>query len=143
MIIAGTLTGNDPLKGWLAGLICIFVACIGQEAIYAFDRFSFVRRDKDGGFAIDASGALPDGRSFQGPGELASLLQGDREAFALAFTSKLLTYGLGRGLERYDRPTVKAIATQAAGDDYRFSRIVLEIVKSLPFQSRRAEKPRS
>ena len=100
-------------------------------------------RDKDGGFAIDASGALPDGRSFKGPGELASLLQGDREAFALAFTSKLLTYGLGRGLERYDRPTVKAIAAQAAGDDYRFSRIVLEIVKSLPFQSRRAERPRS
>jgi len=100
-------------------------------------------RDKDGGFAIDASGALPDGRSFKGPGELASLLQADREEFALAFTSKLLTYALGRGLERYDRATVRSIAAHAAEDEHRFSRVVLEIVKSLPFQSRRAERPRT
>jgi hypothetical protein len=100
-------------------------------------------RDKDGGVAIDASGTLPDGRRFSGPGELAGILQADRGEFALAFTSKLLIYALGRGLERYDRPTVKAIATKAAEDDYRFSRIVLEIVKSLPFQSRRPEAPRS
>src|SRR5215213_3137735 len=41
VIVAGTLTGSDPLKGWIAGLIGIFVATIGQEAIYAYDRFSF------------------------------------------------------------------------------------------------------
>jgi hypothetical protein len=97
-------------------------------------------REKDGGFAIDASGALPDGRRFAGPVELASLLQGDREEFVAAFTSKLLTYALGRGLERYDRATVKAIAAGSAQDQYRFSRIVLEIVKSLPFNSRRPER---
>jgi putative tricarboxylic transport membrane protein len=45
VIIAGTLTGNDPLKGWIAGLIGIFTATIGQEAIYAFDRFSYGSRD--------------------------------------------------------------------------------------------------
>jgi hypothetical protein len=100
-------------------------------------------RDKDGGFAIDASGALPDGRRFSGPGELAGILQADRGEFAVALTSKLLIYALGRGLERYDRPTVKAIAAKAAEDDYRFSRIVLEIVKSLPFQSRHPETPGS
>ncbi len=43
VIIAGTLTGDDPLKGWIAGLIGIFTASIGQEAIYAYDRFTFGR----------------------------------------------------------------------------------------------------
>ena len=52
MIIAGTLTGNDPLKGWIAGLIGIFTAAIGQEAIYAYDRFSFGSRDLAGGFQL-------------------------------------------------------------------------------------------
>jgi hypothetical protein len=97
-------------------------------------------REKDGTFAIDASGALPDGRRFGGPAELAGLLQADRDEFALAFTGKLLTYSLGRGLERYDRPTVKQIAVRAREDDYRFSRLVLEVARSLPFQSRRAEQ---
>ena len=52
VIIAGTLTGNDPLKGWIAGLIGIFTACVGQEAIYAYDRFSFGSRDLAGGFNL-------------------------------------------------------------------------------------------
>ena len=52
VIVAGTLTGNDPLKGWIAGLIGIFVATIGQEAIYAYDRFSFGSRDLAGGIQL-------------------------------------------------------------------------------------------
>jgi putative tricarboxylic transport membrane protein len=52
VIIAGTLTGNDPLKGWIAGLIGIFTAAIGQEAIYAYDRFSFGSRDLAGGLQL-------------------------------------------------------------------------------------------
>ena len=52
VIIAGTLTGNDPLKGWIAGLIGIFTASIGQEAIYAYDRFSFGSRDLAGGLQL-------------------------------------------------------------------------------------------
>jgi hypothetical protein len=55
-------------------------------------------------------------------------------------TEKLLTYALGRGLERYDKPTVKQIASRAAINDYRFSSLALEIVKSLPFQNRRGER---
>lgn len=52
VIIAGTLTGSDPLKGWIAGLLGIFAATVGQEAIFAYDRFSFGSRDLAGGFNL-------------------------------------------------------------------------------------------
>jgi cytochrome c553 len=96
-------------------------------------------RTQDGKFPIDASGTLPDGRTFAGPQELKVILRADRAAFAEGLTEKLLTYALGRGLERYDKPTVKKIAGRLAAKDYRFSSLVLEIVRSLPFQMRRGE----
>jgi uncharacterized protein DUF1592/uncharacterized protein DUF1588/uncharacterized protein DUF1587/uncharacterized protein DUF1585/uncharacterized protein DUF1595 len=94
-------------------------------------------RTMDGKLPIDSAGVLPDGRKFSGPGELRTILSTDRDAFARALTSKLLTYALGRGLERYDTKTVKTIASRLPASEYRFSALVLEIVKSLPFQSRR------
>jgi mono/diheme cytochrome c family protein len=94
-------------------------------------------RTMDGKFEIDATGTLPNGRSFKGPEELRVILSEDRDAFARAITSKLLTYALGRGLERYDAKTVKQIASRLPARQYRFSALVLEIVNSLPFQSRR------
>jgi hypothetical protein len=94
-------------------------------------------READGKFKVDASGSLPDGRSFDGPGELRAILASEREAFAKALTSKMLTYALGRGLEPYDRRTVRMIARKLPEHDYRFSGLVLEIVNSLPFQMRR------
>jgi hypothetical protein len=94
-------------------------------------------RTMDGKFPVDSSGALPDGRTFSGPEELMTILKSDRDAFARAVTSKLLTYALGRGLERYDAKTVKLIASKLPAQQYRFSALVLEIVNSLPFQSRR------
>jgi mono/diheme cytochrome c family protein len=100
-------------------------------------------RISDGKFPVDASGQLPDGRAFTGPEELMKILRSDEDAFARALTSKLLTYALGRGLERYDTRTVKQIASRLPASDYRFSALVLEIVRSLPFQSRRAVPPDS
>jgi mono/diheme cytochrome c family protein len=91
-------------------------------------------RTMDGKFPVDASGTLPDGRTFNGPEELRQLLMADHDAFARALTSKLLTYALGRGLERYDLPTVRDIASRLPKHQYRFSGLVLEIVTSLPFQ---------
>jgi mono/diheme cytochrome c family protein len=98
-------------------------------------------RTMDGKFPVDASGTLPDGRSFTGPEELRTILRADEQAFARALTSKLLTYALGRGLERYDTPTVRRIASRLPRHNYRFSGLVLEIVNSLPFQSRRPLTP--
>jgi mono/diheme cytochrome c family protein len=94
-------------------------------------------RTTDGKFPIDATGTLPNGRSFQGPDELRAILVADRDVFARALTSKLLTYALGRGLERYDARTVKQIAARLPAQNHRFSALVLEIVQSLPFQSRK------
>jgi hypothetical protein len=98
-------------------------------------------RTEDGKFPIDATGQLPDGRSFNGPDELRAILAAEREAFSRAITSKLLTYGLGRGLERPDGRTVRQIASRLPGHDYKFSGLVLEIVNSLPFTSRRLPLP--
>ena len=93
-------------------------------------------RTEDGKFPIDSSGQLPDGRTFHGPGELVTILGTEREAFTRALTSKLLTYALGRGLETSDHRTVRMIARRVADDGYRFSSLILEIVKSVPFQMR-------
>jgi len=100
-------------------------------------------REKDGKNPVDASGTLPDGRSFRGPIELAAILKSDGDAFAQCLAEKMLTYALGRGLESYDKPVVKRIAGQVAANHYRFSTLVLEIVKSLPFQMRRGDAKKS
>ena len=94
-------------------------------------------RTQDGKFAIDSTGVLPDGRRFSGPVGLRQLLSEEKDAFTGGITDKLLTYALGRGLERFDRPVVKKIAQAVAADQYRFSSLVLQIVTSLPFQSTR------
>ncbi len=97
-------------------------------------------RAQDGKFPIDPSGTLPNGKSFKTADELISILQSEKLAFTEALTEKLLIYALGRGIERSDRPAVKTIVTNVAVHQYRFSSLVLEIVKSLPFQKRRGDR---
>ncbi len=97
-------------------------------------------RKKDGDVAIDSSGSLPDGRKFEGPDGLSQILKTDRDAFVQGLSGKLLTYALGRGLERSDRLTVKQIARAVSKDDYKFSRLVFEIVNSRPFQMRKGSR---
>ena len=91
-------------------------------------------RTMDGKFPIESSGTLPDGRTFSGSRELKAILKGQSDQFVRNVTEKLLTYSLGRGLERFDRPTVDAISRQVAANNYRFSSLVLEVVKSAPFR---------
>ena len=88
---------------------------------------------------IDTSGVLPDGTTFEGAIGLRSVLVGRSDRFVATMTEKLLTYALGRGLEFYDMPAVRAIAREAARDDHRFSSLVLGVVNSMPFQMRRSE----
>lgn len=94
-------------------------------------------RDKDGTFAIDSSGTLPGGQTFQGIGDLKKILKTKRAAFTRCLTEKLLVYALGRGLEDFDVCAVDGIVKGAAADDDRFSRLILEIVLSDPFRKRR------
>lgn len=94
-------------------------------------------RTKDGEFPVDASGELPSGESFRGPEELVGILNRRKEQFGRCLTEKLLTYAIGRGVEYYDRCAVDEILNQLEEDD-RFSALVLQIVKSTPFQMRRS-----
>jgi hypothetical protein len=61
-----------------------------------------------------------------------------KEQFVRSVTGKLLTYALGRGMEYYDAPSIRGIVRSAAPDDYRWSSVILGIVKSAPFQMRRS-----
>lgn len=99
-------------------------------------------RTKDAGAPIDASGRLPDGTEFTGPDGLRQLLMTKyRDDFVRTATEKLLTYALGRGIEYYDGPTIRSIDRDAARDNYRMSSLIVAVVKSAPFQMRRAPAP--
>jgi hypothetical protein len=88
---------------------------------------------------IDATGLSPDGKRFEGPDGLRTvLMQSDR--FVSTLTEKMMTYALGRGVEYHDAPAVRAILREASRDDYRMSSLVLGIVQSPPFRMRRAEQ---
>jgi cytochrome c5 len=96
-------------------------------------------RTKDKGGPIDPSGVLADGTIVDGPVALRQALLKHPERFVDTMTEKLLTYALGRGLEYYDMPVVRGIVRDAAKQDYKFSALVFNIVKSTPFQMKRAQ----
>ena len=112
-------------------------------ALENFDAIGRWRETGDAATAIDASGTLPDGTAFTGPVEFREALLNEtyRGQFATTVTRKLLTYALGRGLEHYDAPAVRAITRETAPSDYRWSSLILGIVKSVPFQMRGAPGP--
>ena len=93
-------------------------------------------RSSDAGSPVDASGVLSDGTKINGPVELRNVLLSRRQEFFITVTDKLLTYALGRGTEYYDRPAIRQIVREAAASDYRWSSVILGIVKSTPFQMR-------
>jgi membrane carboxypeptidase/penicillin-binding protein len=82
---------------------------------------------------------LYDGTKVDGPVSLRKALVARSDLFVRSFTVKLLTYALGRGVEYYDMPTVRSIEQDSAKNNYRFSSLVLGVVKSAPFQMSRAE----
>jgi mono/diheme cytochrome c family protein len=95
-------------------------------------------RTVDGESAIDASGVLLDGTRVDGPAALRRALLAQKEQFVRTVTGKLLTYALGRDMEYFDAPAIRGIVRAAAANDYRWSATILAIVKSTPFQMRRA-----
>jgi hypothetical protein len=110
-------------------------------ALENFDAIGRWRDTSEAGTAIDASGTLPDGTNFNGPVEFRQALLNHGDEFATTVTEKLLTYALGRGLESYDAPAVRTIRWEAAPSDYRWSSLILGIVKSTPFQMTRSREP--
>jgi mono/diheme cytochrome c family protein len=87
---------------------------------------------------IDASGTTPDGTKFNGPAGLRDVLMKKQDMFVENFTERLMTYALGRGVEEYDYAALRKIAREAAADNQKWSSVILGIVKSTPFQMRRA-----
>jgi mono/diheme cytochrome c family protein len=101
-------------------------------------------RTRDGGTRgalVDASGQLVDGTKVDGVIALREALLSEPEIFVSTVTEKLLTYALGRGLTAADMPAVRTIVRDAGRDGYRFSSIILGIVRSVPFQMRAAAAP--
>ena len=97
-------------------------------------------RDPDQGHAIDASAVLPDGTKFNGPVEVKNILKARKAEFVEGFAEKMLTYALGRGVETFDGPAVKSIGDAVAKNGYKLSTLVVEIVKSYPFQYRQKDR---
>jgi mono/diheme cytochrome c family protein len=107
---------------------------------FAMENFDVVGawRTREPGGPIDASGQLADGRQIDGVVTLRNAILEHPEIFVTTMTEKMMTYALGRGVEASDMPAVRRVVRDASKQDYRFSSIVMGIVKSVPFQMRAA-----
>jgi hypothetical protein len=100
-------------------------------------------RERDEGSPIDATGEMVDGTRLDGPASLRRALLDRSDAFVTVASEKLLTYAVGRVVTASDMPAVRAIVGNAAGNDYRFSSLVVGVVHSEPFQMRTKDSPRA
>ncbi|HEX7235895.1 MAG TPA: DUF1588 domain-containing protein, partial [Gammaproteobacteria bacterium] len=109
---------------------------------FALEHFDAVGRwrDDDGGLTIESRSELPDGRVIDGPKGVQEFLTSRPELFVSALTEKLMMYALGRNVQYYDAPAVRAVVHAAAERNYEFSAIVEGIVASVPFQMRAAPR---
>jgi hypothetical protein len=118
-------------------------ACAGCHQLmdpvgFAMENYDAVGRWRaaEDGKRVDASGGLPDGSKFEGVRGLQQALLSRPELFAGTLSEKLLTYAIGRGVEDYDAPAIRGVVREAGAQDYKFSAVILGIVKSAPFQMR-------
>jgi hypothetical protein len=108
---------------------------------FALDNYDAVgrwRTTAENGSPIDPSGVMPDGTKFDGINGLRQVLVSRPKLFVSTMTENLLTYAVGRSLEFYDQSAVRSIVADSAKDNYRFSSVILGVVKSVPFQMRTA-----
>jgi mono/diheme cytochrome c family protein len=141
---ARTQTMRERMSQHRANPVCASCHNMIDPAGFALENFDAIGRWRtvDESFnAIDASGALPDGTTFNGVTELRTALTSHPERFSHTVTEKLLTYALGRGVEFYDTPAIRKVLRNAAPEGYKMQAIILGIVKSYPFQFRRLDTP--
>ena len=91
-------------------------------------------RDNDSGVPIDSSGVLVDGTPVRGVADLRRALLSRSDAFVTTTMERLMTYALGRPVEYTDMPTLRAIVRDSGKNDYRFSTMIVGVVKSPAFQ---------
>ena len=140
--VGKTVSLREQLEKHRANATCASCHARMDPLGFALEHFDAIGRwrEKDGTFPIETAGTLPDGRSFKDHAALRALLKADAATFTECLTAKMLTYALGRELERADRETVKAIAQKVARQQYRFSSLIREIVRSAPFQMQKESR---
>src|SRR6266536_2423672 len=136
---------RQRLEAHRANPVCASCHKIMDPIGLSLENFDLVGtwRERDGKMPIDASGQLVDGTPIHGPGDLRKALLSRSDAFVTTATERLLTYALGRPVEYYDMPAVRAIVRRAAKNDYRFSSLMLGVIESAPFQMRTVKKSTS
>jgi len=141
----GNVPGNLPIRERLSlhrnSPVCASCHRTIDPVGFALENFDAVGRWRDSegdSGAIDVSGGLPGAGDLKGVAGLEEALLRQPELFAGTLTEKLLTFALGRGVEYYDAPAIRKILREAGPNRYRFSSLILGIVKSVPFQMRRS-----
>jgi len=141
-----TMSANLPMRQRLAAhrsnAVCASCHRTIDPVGFSLENFDAIGRWRDlevEDQPVDASGAVPGDREFQGVDGLEEALLRRPELFASTLTENLLTFALGRGVGYYDAPAVRKIVSAAEKDGYRFSSLILGIVKSAPFQMRCTE----
>jgi len=137
--VASNLSMRQRLAAHRSNAVCASCHRSIDPVGFALENFDAVGKWRDvevDGQPVDASGAIPGGGEFRGVQGLEDALLAHPELFVTTLTENLMTFALGRGVEYYDAPAVRKIVKDAAKDDYRFSSLILGIVRSVPFQMR-------
>jgi len=133
-----TLTMREAMTKHSANPSCAICHVRMDPIGFAMENFEAVGRwrDHDGGSDIDASGSFPDGTTFTGMSGLKKVLLAQKEQFVTTVAEKLLMYAVGRNLQYYDQPAVRAIVHQGAPSNYTLASLVVGVVNSPQFQFR-------
>ena len=142
--IAGAASVRERIERHRANPACAGCHKIMDPIGLSLENFDAIGRWRtiDEGVTVDASSHLVDGTAINGPAGLRKALLDRPEAFVTTMTEKLLMYGLGRETKYYDMPAVRAVMRDGARSRYRFTDVVLGIVRSAPFQMRVADNSR-
>ena len=137
------LTAREQLELHRANPTCAACHVKMDPLGFSLENFDAIGgfRTRDAGQFIDVSAKMPDGEQFAGLRGLQQILMTRKDEFTMAFTERLMTYALARGVGSRDMPAVRAIARRAAADDYRIQTIVKGIVTSDAFTMRKAPQP--
>ncbi len=137
-----SLTMRQAMEQHRANPVCASCHKLMDPIGFALEPFDAIGRRRtiytENNDPIDASGTFLDGSDFQDTVEFRKVLLDKPEQLVHTITEKLLTYALGRGVEYTDMPAVRKVVRESAGDNFRWSSLILGIVESIPFQMRRS-----
>jgi hypothetical protein len=135
---AVALSVRERLEAHRENPVCASCHAIMDPIGFSLENYDLIGawRETDGGRPVDTSARLVDGTALDGPGGLREALLARSETFVTTLTEKMMTYALGRRIEHYDMPAIRAIVREAAADDYRMSSLVQGVVASDAFRTR-------